>query len=191
MGWFSKLLGRSDRQVKKVSEHPVGPQPVENAPPAELSDSLSLLAKHEDTRDELLRQIVVEGIWVLALAEGAEFEANSPDELLGRMREQVQGLSQDQIGKPYTYVRKGSTVLPIFSTREAADEFIKRLRITKAAIAFQCLEVTAGFWLANSFGLTRVFFNPLSNSETELGEKELKRIQLIATEIVRQRQIRT
>lgn len=187
MSWLSRLLGGSEREPLRPGNDPVGPQPVEKAPPAEISDPLSLLAKDADERDEFLHRIVVEGIWVLALAAGAEFEAKSPDELLGHIREQVHGLSQDQIGKPYTYSRKGSTVLPIFSTREAADEFIKRLRITKAVVAFQCLQVRPGFWLANSFGLTRVFFNPLSNAETELSEKELNRIQLIATEIDRQR----
>ena len=182
MGWFARLLGRSNHEAKKVADHPVGPQPVENAPPAEFSDPLSLLAKERDRREEFLSHIVGEGIWVLALAAGSEFDAKSPDELLGNIREQAQALSQNQIGKPYTYLRKGSTVLPVFSTRAAADEFIKRLHITKAT-AFQCLQVTADFWLANSFGLTRVFFNPLSNVETELSETDLKRVQLVAKQV--------
>ncbi|HSU68778.1 MAG TPA: hypothetical protein VLJ39_17995, partial [Tepidisphaeraceae bacterium] len=159
MGWLSTFFGRSDRKAKEASDRSVGPQPVETAPRGELSDPLSLLAEQRGERDQFLRRLVSDGVWILALAPGSEFDPKSPDELLGHIREQARGLSQNRIGRPYMYSRAGSSVLPVFSTREAAEEFIKRLRITKAT-AFQCLQVRPGFWLANTFGLTRVFFNP-------------------------------
>jgi hypothetical protein len=62
---------------------------------------------------------------------------------------------------------------------DASEAFIERLRFSKVT-PFQCLQMNAGFWADNSFELTRVFFNPLSNAETELSESDLRRIRLFA-----------
>jgi len=182
MGWFSSLFGLGERKTAISKVEPEGLQPSQSAPTSHHSDSLSLLATDPGHRNEFLRRLVREGVWILALAPDGEFDAESSDQLLGHIRQQAQVLSQNQFGKPYTYSRMGSIVLPIFSRREAANEFIKRLRLTKAT-AFQCLQVNPTFWSRTTFGVTRLFFNPFSNVQTELTDLELKQIRLIAEQV--------
>lgn len=184
MGWLSNLHGRHARKKERSPVQAEVPQPSEKAPLAQHSDSLSLLALDPEKRAELLTRVVSEGAWILAITPDSRREAETPDQFVDHVRRQVQESSQDHLGTPYTYLQKGSVVLPLFSTVEASQEFIKRLKVSKM-IALQCLQMLAVFWIHTDFGLTRVMFNPFSNCQTEFSEAELRQMRVIATEIVR------
>jgi hypothetical protein len=180
MGLFSKLFAR---QSPSPSREPADslPEPSEDAPLARHDDALSRLAGDPHSRQEFLSRVVTDGVWILATVTGAVTSATSRDEILNHIEDQARRLSQREVGDIYLYSLKGSKVLPVFSTAEAAQEFLKRLKFSSVT-GFHLLCMNAEFWPHNDFGLTRVIFNPFSNCATEFSESEIGMIQAMASE---------
>jgi hypothetical protein len=184
MGLLSKLFRRKSSSLPPAPSRldDALPEPDPAAPPATHDDELSRLAIDPLKREEFLSRILTDGVWLLATIRGAVSRPESKNDLIEYVKDQAERLSQDEFGTPYTYSLKGSIVLPIFSSEQAAREFVTRLRLTTTT-AFQMFSVTGTFWAQNDFGLIRVMFNPFSNCSAELTDPELRKLQSIASTV--------
>jgi hypothetical protein len=179
MGWLSRMLGSERSPITPQAGADQQPELNTSAPRSTPSDLLSALARDNSQREEFLKQVVTERIWILATAPGSDSDAKTPQELLKDIEMQAERLNQEQYGKPFTYALKGSKVLPVFSTDAVASEFVGKLKLRKAT-GFQVLSLPPDFWAVNDFGLTRVIFNPLSDCETEFEVRELRYMKSVA-----------
>ena len=79
-----------------------------------MDDPLANLAKEPERREELLSMIVDDGFFVMMEGVRPQTEPQTPEELLGQIREEVKALSEGEMGRPFAYEYKGSTIFPIF-----------------------------------------------------------------------------
>ena len=183
MRWLRRLLGSHKAPEREApAKNPANvvaqfaPKQFGGAADKEREDDLARLGTSQARRDEFLDAIVARGVWILAEGVTPPVDATGPEVVLDHIRQELTAMKQSQIGDPFTYMEKGSTIIPLFSSMEVAGRFIQTLPLKKAT-AFQCLRVDATFFLTNDFAVTRPILNPRTRNATELMEGDLRRIR--------------